>query len=102
MRKVQRLISGVLCFSMLFLMVCTAFAAATPYYAVRPCTECVNGSVRLHQRTEVEKDEFPHFDHMDIHQSYYEVQYESCDSCSYRKDLSEREIYAVIDCPWDH
>lgn len=101
MRKVKKLISGIICLSLLLLTVSTAFAAATPYYVTRPCTECANGNVRLYQRTEYEpKESYVHCGHTDTDQTYYVIQYESCDSCTYRHEV-DRQEYLIHDCPWD-
>lgn len=99
MRKVQKLISGVICFSLLFLTAATAFASPVPHLPIWHCPECYYGNV---YRTVTEKFDGEihrqHGSHYDIYHEYDVTIYEYCDSCSYKFD-DEYEREDLIYCP---
>lgn len=99
MRKIQKLISGILCLSLLFLTAATAFAAA-PYALIQKCPECMFGNVSISRRTVYEdpRNE-PHECHDDIVQDYTVYNDAACDSCNYhvhREEIGTKTVLCLF------
>lgn len=96
MCKVHKLLSSIICCSMLLLLTGTAFATASPHYLVTQCPKCTTGVV-YHKETEKfdEKIQRQHDSHFDTVYEYTVTIHEYCDSCPYTYDDSFEREYIV-------
>lgn len=97
----RKVLSGVVCVSLLLLMAGAALAAPIPYVGGRDCPNCAVGLVTGSRRTvRVSSGPAIHYDHVDTCCEYEVYYYESCNSCSYHYE-NLIDSYYTIDCPYE-
>lgn len=105
MRKLQKLVSGMICLSMLFLTATTAFATSAPQRVpVRRCSKCSVGTVYDTSFT-LYGDPYlaAHGLHADLARDYTTYINEYCDnsSCDYRVN-DKVTGFEILSCPDDN